>query len=148
MTMDSSRSRRVHQPNSTTAHQQSHAGPTGLSGLRRARPDRLIAAIHRLDTSVDQASRDEIASYIRSEYEREIGDLPLGFVAVCLLGPPYVDHILDLANTIVEHYASADAMPEPYANARMLVRSGAYAYVEVYLSGTVVPVHADGAAVI
>jgi hypothetical protein len=69
-------------------------------------------------------------------------------VAPCGLGPPFVDHILDLGGAIVEHYASADTMPEPYANARMLVRSGAYAYVEIYLSGTVVPVLADGAAVV
>jgi hypothetical protein len=107
-----------------------------------------VAAVHRLDATVDQATRDELARWIQGEYLNEIGDMPLGFVAPCGLGPPYVDHILDLGHTIVNHYASADPMPEPFEQARMLVRSGAYAYAEVYLTGTVVPVLADGSPVV
>jgi len=125
-----------------------HRAATGSRNLRQTRSAGLIAAIHRLDASVDQASRDDIARYIRAEYERDIGDLPLGFVAECGLGPPYVDHILNLGNVIVEHYAPADTMPEPYARARTLVRSGAYVYVEIYVSGEIVPVLANGSAVI
>jgi len=133
------------------------AGPTerqvpvergGVRNLRKQRGDNVVAAVHRLDANLDQATRDHLVQWIQAEYLNEIGDMPLGFVAVCGLGPPYVDHILDLGHNIVNHYAPTDPMPEPFASARMLARSGAYAYVEVYLSGTVVPVLADGSAVV
>jgi hypothetical protein len=145
--VDQAQSRRVVQPLSAVSGRQSNVGGR-TRGIRTRRSASLIDAVHRLDASIDQAARDAIAAHIRAEYERDIGDLPLGFVAPCGLGPPYVDHILDLGQSIVEHYAPADAMPEPFARARMLARSGAYAYVEVYLSGTIVPVRADGSAVI
>lgn len=139
--------RRIVPPLSTVSDRLGRVGGR-VRGIRARRSAGLIDAVHRLDAALDQATRDAIAAYIRAGYERDIGDLPVGFVAPCGLGPPYVDHILDLGQTIVEHYGPADAMPEPFARARMLVRSGAYAYVEVYLSGTVVPVLGDGSAVI
>lgn len=147
--MDSSQSqRRRVQPLAATSDRRTGVTGGRVRSLRNRRSAELLAAVHQLDVSIDQASRDALAAYVRAEYEREIGDLPVGFVAVCGLGPPYVDHILDLGHTIVEHYAPADPMPEPFAKARMLARSGAYAYVEVYLSGMVVPVLADGSAVL
>jgi hypothetical protein len=118
-----------------------------VRNMRKPRSAGLVAAVHRIDATIDQATRDELARWIQGEYVNEIGDMPLGFVALCGLGPPYVDHILDLGHTIVNHYASADPMPEPFERARMLVRSGAYAYAEVYLTGTVVPVLADGSPI-
>jgi hypothetical protein len=39
-------------------------------------------------------------------------------------------------------------MPEPFAQARMLVRTGAYAFVEVYASGELHPVRQDGTVVV
>jgi hypothetical protein len=139
--------RRIVLPPSTVSSRHRPVG-NRIRGIRARRSADLIDAVHRLDVAVDQATRDSVAAHIRAEYERDVGEVPLGFVAPCALGPPYVDHILDLGQTIVEHYGPADAMPEPFAQARMLVRSGAYAYVEVYLSGTVVPVLADGTAVV
>ena len=145
--VDFRQSRRVFQDTSASAQRQANTAGT-VRNLRKPRSAEVVAAVHRLDATIDQSARDELARWIRNEYFNEIGDLPLGFVAECGLGPPYVDHILDLGHTIVDHYASADPMPEPFAAARMLARSGAYAYVEVYLSGTVVPVLANGSPVV
>jgi hypothetical protein len=100
-----------------------------------------------LDTRLGAADRAELAKWIRDQYETEYGDIPLGLVAVCHLGPPYVDHRMDLFQSILEHYAPADVMPDPFAAARMLVRTGAYAFVEVYASGKVSPVRDDGSVV-
>lgn len=114
---------------------------------RKPRHAGLLEAVHRLDVALDPAAREELARWIRSEYETELGDVPVGFVAECFLGPPYVDHRLDLFQSIVDHFAPADVMPEPFAQARMLVRTGAYAYVEVYASGELHPVRSDGTVV-
>lgn len=132
----------------TSVERQGISGRTGVRNMRVPRSAQLIAAIHRLDAGVDEATRAAILEWIEGEYRNEIGDLPLGFVAVCGLGPPYVDHILDLGQRIVEHYASADPMPEPYNAARMLARNPGYAFVEVYFSGIAVPVLADGSVVL
>lgn len=86
----------------------------------------------------------ELTDWIREEYQSEYGDFPVGWIAVCGLGPPYVDHRLDLTMAILQHYTPGDVLPEPYARARMLVRTGAYPLVEVYASGALVPVPPDG----
>ena len=123
-----------------------HGGPTQRA-QRKRRHSGIFEAIHRLDAQVDQASRDELVAWIKDQYAVEYGDIPMGFVATCYLGPPFVDHRLDLVYSIVEHYGPADVMPEPFSQARMLVRTGAYEMVEVYGSGRLVPVLADGSAV-
>ncbi|MEU8316214.1 hypothetical protein [Micromonospora sp. NPDC048887] len=114
---------------------------------RKRRHAGLFEAVRRLDGHLDAGARAELAKWVRDEYEREFGDVPLGFVATCYLGPPYVDHRLDLFHSIVEHYAPGDVMPEPFAQARMLARTGAYAYIEVYAGGTLHPVLPDGSVV-
>lgn len=120
----------------------------GLKGAgRRQRHSGIFAAIHRLDAALDEATRQELAGWIRDQYSTEYGDIPLGFVAQCYLGPPYVDHRLDLIFSIVEHYSPGDVMPDPFAKARMMVRTGGYEFIEVYASGQLVPVLADGSAV-
>ena len=45
------------------------------------------------------------------------------------------------------HFAPAEPMPEPFGAARMLARSGGYAYVEVYGDGLILPVLDDGTVV-
>jgi hypothetical protein len=107
----------------------------------------IFEAVHRIDAGLDAATRAELAKWIRDEYEREFGDVPLGFFAQCHLGPPYVDHRLDLWQSILEHYAPTDTVPEPYARARMLVRTNAYDFIEVYASGDLKPVLRDGSVV-
>jgi hypothetical protein len=129
------------------------AGPVSRGGLRsaRGRPRHagLFEAIRRLDAVTEESERRALADWIRDQYqdEYEMTDVPLGFVSRCYLGPPYVDHRLDLAASIVDHFSAAQAMPAPFDEARMGIRTGAYEFVEVYLSGKIIPVRADGTPV-
>jgi hypothetical protein len=104
----------------------------------------LFQAIRQLDSGLDVESQKQLAKWIGDQYAIEYGSTVLGMVAVCYLGPPYVDHRLDLLGSIVEHYAPFDAMPPPFDGARMLARSGSYAFVEVHSNGELVPVFEDG----
>ena len=115
--------------------------------IRKPRHAGIFEAVHRLDAGLDAATRAQLAGWIRAEYESEVGDVPLGVFAQCHLGPPFVDHRLDLWQSILEHYSPADAVPEPFAQARMLVRGSAYDFVEVWASGKLVPVLPDGSVV-
>lgn len=89
-------------------------------------------------------ARKQLAQWIGEQYSVEYGSMLLGMVARCYLGPPYVDHRLNLIGAIVEHFGPSDPMPEPFQGARMLVRSGAYAFIEVHTDGRLVPVTDDG----
>jgi hypothetical protein len=111
---------------------------------RKPRHAGIFQAVQALDTELDEATRHEVARWIGEQYAAEYGSALLGLVAKCYLGPPFIDHRLDLFGAIVEHYAPSDPMPAPYDNARMLARSGAYAFVEVHSDGSIVPVHDDG----
>jgi hypothetical protein len=151
--MDFSQRRRVdqgmtpglRQAKQTTSRQ---ARTPSVRNLRKPRHGGLLEAIHRLDAGLDQATRDELARWIRDQYTVEYGDIPMGFVAKCYLGPPYVDHRLDLMHDILDHHSIGQPMPEPFEGARMLARSGSYTYIEVYSSGLFVPVMEDGTAVV
>jgi hypothetical protein len=146
--VDFSQRRRVEFSPRTTSQSGStdqRTGTTpGVRNLRKPRHAHLVDAIMRLDAEISPSEREALTAWIKDEYAREIGDIPLGFVAECHLGPPFVDHRLDLFQSIVDHFAATDAMPEPFARARMLVRSGAYAYVEVFASGELKAVFVDG----
>ena len=122
-------------------------GSTHNRDARKPRHAGIFEAIHRLDANLDEAARRELSGWIRAEYEREFGDFPLGLVSVCYLGPPYVDHRMDLMLSILDHFSPADHMPEPFEQARMLARVGAYEFIEVYATGRMVPVRPDGTAV-
>jgi hypothetical protein len=132
----------------------------GLSGLnttaprlgsrefRRARTAALRNVVAQMDAAVDEQTRRQLAEVIAGHYNIDYGGaIPLGFMAVCHLGPPYVDHRLSLLDTILEHYGPADAVPSPFGEARPLVRSGAYLYVEIYSDGQLIPVRGDGSVV-
>jgi len=112
--------------------------------LQKPRHSGLFEAVHRLDAQIDEASRRELAAWITDQFATEYGDIPLGFLAQCHLGPPYVDHRLDLMAQIVEHFQPADAVPAPFDRARPLARLNSYEFIEVYGSGTLVPVRVDG----
>jgi hypothetical protein len=112
--------------------------------LQKPRHSGLFEAVHRLDAQIDEAGRRELAAWITDQYATDYGDVPLGFLARCYLGPPYVDHRLDLLASIVEHFQPADAVPAPFDRARVLARLSSYEYIEVYGSGTLVPVRVDG----
>lgn len=113
----------------------------------RDRPADLLAAVSRLDARLDARSLRDLSDWLRETYAVQYGLVPLGLVAVCRLGPPYVDHRMSLDMVIIDHFAAADPMPEPFGAARMLARSGSYAFVEVYPGGLVLPVLDDGAVV-
>lgn len=127
------------------------AGPWGGPHPARERyaprGEELRDAVRRLDARLDETAFRELTGGIREEYARAFGDIPVGFVAQCHLGPPYVDHRLSLLHEIIDHFSPAEPMPEPFSGARMLVRTGSYAYVEVYASGTLIPVMEDGTVV-
>jgi hypothetical protein len=129
-----------------------HAPPPARLGeftteLHRARPTDLLHAVRRLDAQLSDDALRETARWIGEQYLTSYGTAPIGYVAPCFLGSPYVDHRLGLDGCVLEHYALTDVMPEPFGAARMLARSGAYAYVEVYDGGLLLPVLADGAIV-
>ena len=107
----------------------------------------LLSSVAELDATVDKSARAEIMAWINEEYEGRQGGSLMGLFAKCYLGPPYVDHKLSLLEDILEHYSPADDPGFPYNNARGLVRSGAYAYVEIYSDGAIVPIREDGSPV-
>ncbi|WP_372348845.1 hypothetical protein [Streptomyces sp. KL116D] len=111
------------------------------------RSSALREAVSRIDAGVDETARAQLADWVHEQYTLAHGAVPLGFFALCHLGPPYVDHQLNLFEVIVRHFAPADPVPEPFAEARMLVRSGGYAFVEVYSGGLLLPVLDDGTVV-
>ncbi|OXY98303.1 hypothetical protein [Streptomyces diastatochromogenes] len=115
--------------------------------LYTARSRKLLDAVGRLDAGLDEQACRSLAEWVREQYTTAYGSVPLGFVARCYLGPPYVDHQLNLFHVIVRHFAPAEPMPEPFSAARMLARSGGYAYVEVYDDGLILPVLDDGTVV-
>lgn len=131
-----------------TTFQPSSAQAVGTRGpkalQRRPRHSGIFEAVKALDGQIDEAARQTLARWIADQYRIEYGSILLGMVAVCYLGPPYVDHRLDLLGGIVDHFAASDPMPGPYDSARMLARSGSYAFVEVHSDGSIVPVAENG----
>ncbi|MFF7387876.1 hypothetical protein ACFZAE_05350 [Streptomyces scabiei] len=125
----------------------STTGPAASRQLFATRTPELLGRLRRLDAAVDDASVRDIASWLHEQYVSRGAPVPVGFVAPCLLGSPYVDHRLGLDGRILGHCAAHDEMPPPFDAARMLARSGAYAFVEVYADGLVLPVLPDGSVV-
>ncbi|MBD9727449.1 hypothetical protein PV755_27690 [Streptomyces caniscabiei] len=122
-------------------------GPAATRALYATRTPELLGRLRRLDAAVDDASVRDIAAWLHEEYVVRGALVPVGFVAPCLLGAPYVDHRLGLDGRILGHCAAHDVMPPPFDGARMLARSDAYAFVEVYADGLVLPVLPDGTVV-
>lgn len=138
-------------------------GPYGIEGARvrsgakidritlvnRAKPRsaELVTTIRQVDGTVDNTARADIMAWIREQYDARQGGMLIGLFATCYLGPPYVDHKLGLTHQILEHYSPAEDPGHPYNQTRGLVRSGAYAYIEIYSDGSIVPVRTDGTSV-
>ena len=133
----------------TQSSNTSAAQRLALRELRKPRAAGLLDAVRKLDSGLDEQACRALAEQISAQYAKDFGGgVPIGLLATCYLGAPYVDHRLNLIELIVEHYTPGSAVPDPYAAARPLVRSGAYAYVEVYSDGLVVPVLPDGSPVV
>jgi len=154
------RPRRIVRPDASPGQQALTTGAgqrriTGAPGpaapLRRERltprPQALREAVARLDAGLDENARRQLAEWIGQEYQASYGEIPLGLFARCYLGPPYVDHQLNLFEVILRHFTPGDQVPAPFADARTLVRSGGYAFVEVYTGGLLLPVLDDGTVV-
>lgn len=124
-------------------------GPAGPLRRERLAPrsQGLREAVGRLDAGLDENGRRQLAEWIGQEYQASYGEIPLGFFARCHLGPPYVDHQLNLFQVIVHHFTPGEPVPDPFAGARTLVASGGYAFVEVYTGGLLLPVLDDGTVV-
>jgi hypothetical protein len=145
--MEFARRRRVETSTTPAARGEQGLVQPSRRAARKARHAGLFEAVHRLDAGLDPAAQEALGRWIREEYEREYGEIPIGLFAMCHLGPPYVDHRLDLYQSIREHYTAADTVPQQYAAARVLVRTGAYDFIEVYASGDLKPILKDGSVV-
>ncbi|MFC0313984.1 hypothetical protein ACFQNE_05760 [Gordonia phosphorivorans] len=114
---------------------------------QKRRSMELLNAVRQLDVVADPSAYQQIMNWIRADYEARQGGTIMGLFAQCFLGAPYVDHRLDLMGSICEHFSRGDSVPMPYAQARGLAQSGAYAHIELYTDGAMVPILPDGTAV-
>lgn len=145
--MEFAQRRRVETSSGAAAQRGPSVAQPSHRAARKARHAGIFEAVHRMDAGLDPAAREALGRWIRDEYEREYGEVPIGLFAMCHLGAPYVDHRLDLFQSIVEHYTAADAVPPQFAAARILVRTGAYDFIEVYSGGDLKPILKDGSVV-
>lgn len=104
----------------------------------------LLDAVKNLDSTLDSQYTEQLIEWIRKTYqEMNCGQL-LALFAPCHLGYPYIDHHMTLALSIVEHYQHSDVVPVMFIEARSLVGTRRYAFVEVYSDGAIVPIAHDG----
>jgi len=118
-----------------------------LAARMRVRDQEILQTLTRVDVQVDQVAKVNVMQWIREEYDQKYGGMLLGMFSRCYLGPPFVDHKLDMQGHILEHYSPNDDPGYPYSKARGLARSGSYAFIEIYSDGQIVPILPDGTAV-
>jgi hypothetical protein len=143
------RQRRIVRPiEPSTAHPRvgsdSVARSYTINQRNAVRSPQLLEALARLDTRTSATARRELMEWVKDEYAARGGGELIGLMAKCYLGPPYVDHTLDLSGLIIEHYSPRDPVPDGLDSARPVAQSGAYLYIEVYSDGMIVPVREDG----
>lgn len=119
-----------------------------LRNRAAVRSSELMQAIAALDTQASAVASAEVMEWIQQAYDERRGGRLLGLFGMCYLGVPYVDHIMTVQGMICEHFAAADSVPAPYAQARGLAQSPSYAFIEIYSDGSVVPVRPDGSPVL
>lgn len=108
----------------------------------------MVEALRQLDLAPSPQAQREIVEWLRSVYEARGGGILLGLFGHCYLGYPHVDHAFDMSGQIMQHYTAADQVPALYTAARPFAVSEAYAYIEIYSDGQVVPVRPDGSPVL
>ena len=113
---------------------------------RTRRPLELVNAIRQMDTQTDPAAITQWLAWINEQYQVSDCGLLLGLFSHCYLGERYIDHLLDMSQNILVHYNPESTVPPGFEPARPLARSTAYAYIEVYTDGTVIPIYKDGKA--
>ena len=139
--------RRVVAPPGTTAgerHGKALITPYERSNRARRRTGELLGAIRKLDTATDERTKRELLDFVGGLYNDSGGGMPVGLFAKCWLGEPYLDHILTFSGDIVRHFKHNEPVPPEFAMARPLARNDAYAFIEVYSDGAVIPVRPDG----
>lgn len=126
--------------------------PLARRNRRKRRTGELVAAVAKLDTTTDPEARRQLAEFVQSLYEaQDIGN-PIALFATCYLGHPYLDHVMCLDGSILEHFKHNqrpsfeydERLSQALEPARALARSGAYAYIELFDDGSVVPVRETG----
>lgn len=115
-----------------------------LNNRHSQRPEEILQAVKNLDMTSDPVYRQQLIDWLRQTYSERCGGVLVAIFAKCYLGEPYQDHYVSLAGNIVEHYQRNESVPEMFLSARPLAASPAYAYIEIYSDGEVVPVAEDG----
>lgn len=115
-----------------------------LENRKLARDPQLVAAVRNLDLTSDETYKHQLTAWLEEVYrDMMVGQL-IALFSKCYLGSPYVDHQLDLLGNIVEHYHAEQPVPSHFNGARGLARSDAYAYIEIYSDGQIIPIREDG----
>lgn len=138
------RSRLVGQPARQAVSPMTTTSAHVRSQRMAPRSAELLGAVTKMDVHSDERFRREAMAWIQSAYDQRGGGPLLGLFSRCYLGAPYVDHVMSPSGAILQHFAPSQSVPPGFEPARPLVRSGAYAYIEVYADGEVVPIREDG----
>lgn len=115
-----------------------------LNNRHASRSPQILEAVKNLDLTSNPVYRQQLIDWLRQAYQERSGGQLMAIFSKCYLGYPYQDHYVSLAGNIVEHYKSHESVPPMFSRARPLALSPAYAYIEVYSDGEVVPVAEDG----
>lgn len=115
-----------------------------LRSRRVPRSKQLVDAVLSLDAHTDPATSQRVIDWVRECYVERGGGELVGLMAHCYLGGDFIDHRVDMSLRIIEHFTEANPAPAPFHSARPLARSSAYAYIELYSDGSMVPVRHDG----
>ena len=112
-----------------------------------------MEVLRQLDASPSPEMLTQISDWITEVYELRGGGTLLGLFGHCFLGHPYIDHAFGAGavsqgsvhgHGIIEHYRPEDTVPPHYRLARPLAESEAYAMIEIYSDGQIVPIRHDG----
>lgn len=123
-------------------------GPPVDRAQRAARSARrsadILESLHRLDTAPSPQAQREIIAWLDEVYASRQGGTLLGLFGHCYLGAPYVDHAFSMTGDILDHYTPDSPVPHIYQAARPFAISTAYAFIEIYSDGQIIPVRPDG----
>ncbi|MBM7502059.1 hypothetical protein JOD52_002899 [Brachybacterium muris] len=133
---------------STTHSTGASPSPLQLQARRRPRAANLLDNVRTIDASPTPQAQAAVREWLQEWYETRGGGQLIGLFGHCYLGAPYVDHAIGFDGVILEHYQAQQEVPGIYTAARPLAVSEAYAYIEIYADGHVVPIRPDGSPVI
>lgn len=110
----------------------------------RRRSGELLSAIAKFDAATDPETRRKLAEFVQNIYEEEDLGQPVALFSTCYLGHPYLDHVMSLDGEILTHFKRNERLSPDLEPARALARSGAYAFIELYDNGSMIPVRETG----